>query len=103
MRLTHAVADQEDDVSSDGPIPNSGERQTGHGCLSSAMRSGARNWPRRGVGGASIGTHSSSLASIGPTDRAVEFPKPGRGRSSEARDDLKTRRSASYGWYIRLV
>ena len=34
MRLAHAVADQEDDVASDGTISDSGERRTGHGCLS---------------------------------------------------------------------
>ena len=56
MGLTHAVADQENDVTSDGSISNLGQCRTGHGRLSGARRAGARNWPRRRDGGASIGT-----------------------------------------------
>jgi hypothetical protein len=56
MSLPHAVADQENDITSDGTIFNCGEPWTGHDCLSGGMCAGARNWPRRRNGGASIGT-----------------------------------------------
>jgi hypothetical protein len=56
MSLAHTVTDQEDDITSDGTIFNCGEPRAGHDCLSGEMCAGARNWPRRRNGGASIGT-----------------------------------------------
>ena len=55
MGLTHAVADEKDDVASDGSIFNFCELGAGHEYLSGGMWAGARNWPRRRNGGASIG------------------------------------------------
>jgi len=37
MRLAHTVADEQDDIASDGRILNFDEPQTGHDCLSRGM------------------------------------------------------------------